>query len=163
MDNYLPQFTLAKGDPVPDFIAELDSEEQIQLSAIQAKWIVLFFYPKDDTPTCTKEACNIRDHHAQLIKEGCKVFGISPDGVKSHQRFKQKYQLPYPLIADKGSKIARAYQVWGLKKFMGRVVEGIHRSTFIIDGDKKLHQILYPVDASNHHEQILESIKNSKR
>lgn len=156
--DYLPHFDLLPGDKVPDFITTTQDGTEVQISKMPSDWIVLFFYPEDDTPTCTKEACNIRDHYSILKSKGILIYGISPNNHSSHHKFISKFQLPYDLLVDEDHKIASLYKVWSLKKFMGRVYEGIHRSTFIINKEKNLHQIIYPVDSANHTQQILKSI-----
>jgi peroxiredoxin Q/BCP len=160
IENYLPVFNLHKGDMAPDFVSRLEDGSSIHLYEVKAKWIVLFFYPQDDTPTCTKEACNIRDNYDDLSKVGCEIFGISPDNEKQHDKFITKYKLPFRLIVDEDHSIAESYHVWSLKKFMGMIYTGIHRTTYILNDKKEIHEIIYPVESARHHEQILESIQN---
>jgi len=117
---------------------------------------VLYFYPKDSTPGCTAQACNLRDNYDYLLKSGYVVLGISADGEKSHQRFIEKHGLPFPLIADKEKEIIKAYGVWGPKKFMGKTFDGILRTTFIIDGEGIIEEVIDKVNTKEHTKQILE-------
>lgn len=116
---------------------------------------VLYFYPKDDTPGCTKEACNIRDNYQKFLDAGYTVYGVSADDVASHQKFIEKYHLPFPLIADTDKNIIRAFDVWGKKQFMGKIHEGIIRTTFVIDENGMIADVITKVDVENHTEQIL--------
>ena len=156
--DYKPHFKLQIGDDAPDFKSVIQDGSNIHLKAIESKWIVLFFYPEDNTPTCTKEACNLRDNYNDLKLAGAKLFGISPDSETKHQKFIAKFDLPYDLIVDKDHAIADAYHVWGTKKFMGIVYDGIHRTTYILNKQHKIHKIIYPVESAIHHQQILETI-----
>lgn len=158
-DEYLPKFTLKPGDLAPDFTSRIQDGSPIQLHQLKADWIVLFFYPQDLTPTCTTEACNLRDHYGNLRKAGVMLLGISPDDEKKHLKFIAKHELPFDLVADENHEIASAFGVWSKKKFMGRVYDGIHRSTFILDRTFKVREIIYPVQSARHHEQILSIIK----
>ncbi|HRG69200.1 MAG TPA: thioredoxin-dependent thiol peroxidase [Saprospiraceae bacterium] len=156
--DFKPHFNLKIGDDAPDFKAVIQDGSEIHLKSIESKWIVLFFYPEDNTPTCTKEACNLRDNYDDLKLAGAKLFGISPDSESKHQKFIAKFDLPYDLIVDKNHEIANAYDVWGTKKFMGIVYDGIHRTTYILNHQHKISKIIYPVESANHHLQILETI-----
>ncbi|MFZ1423588.1 MAG: thioredoxin-dependent thiol peroxidase [Saprospiraceae bacterium] len=157
--DYKPQFKIQIGDTAVNFKTTIQDGSIIELNKIKSKWIVLFFYPEDNTPTCTKEACNLRDHF-EIIKDcGAIIFGISPDTEAKHQKFISKFSLPYDLIADVNHEISSAYGVWGTKKFMGLVFDGIHRSTIIINENHKIQDIIYPVVSATHHEQILQSIQ----
>ena len=160
MDNYLPKFKLKTGDLFPEFGLLNQHGKTVQLQDIVSKWLVIFFYPKDNTPTCTKEACNLRDHFAQLLSHDVHLLGMSSDTVKSHQKFIDKFQLPYDLLVDENNNLAKTLGVYSKKKFMGIVFQGIHRSTFILNSEKKIHEIIYPVVSAKHQEQILESISN---
>jgi peroxiredoxin Q/BCP len=160
VQDYKPNITLKKGDKAPAFRARIQDSSIIDLNELNAAWIVLFFYPQDNTPTCTKEACNIRDNYSDLKAMGTMIYGISPDSEKKHLHFISRYQLPYDLIADEGHKIASAYGVWGTKKLFGIIYDGIHRATFIINREHIIHEVIYPVVSATHHEQILNSIKN---
>jgi peroxiredoxin Q/BCP len=121
------------GDKAPIFSGVDQNDQTISLNTYKGKKVVLYFYPKDDTPGCTAQACNLRDNHDSLIKAGIQVIGVSADSVKSHVKFTEKYHLPFPLIADEDKEIIQQYGVWGEKKFMGKVYDGIHRTTFLID------------------------------
>lgn len=158
--DYKPHFTIKKGDKAPLISAKIQDGTVFDLDAINSKWIILFFYPADNTPTCTKEACNLRDNYSDLKAMGATIFGISPDSESKHQKFISKFSLPYDLIVDENHKIALEYGVWGPKKFMGLVFDGMHRTTFIIDNQHKIHEIIYPVISATHHDQIINSIKN---
>ncbi len=130
--------------------------EEISLSDYQGQKLVLYFYPKDNTPGCTAEACNLRDHYEQLEKEGYAILGVSPDSERKHQNFIKKYNLPFPLIADTDKKIANKYGVWGEKQMYGRTYEGIFRTTFLIDEEGKIEKVFKKVKTKAHAEQILE-------
>lgn len=122
------------------------------------KTTVLYFYPKDDTPGCTANACDFRDNYASLTKKGYTIVGVSPDNEKSHEKFKTKYELPFQLISDTDKSIAQAYEVWGKKKFMGKEYEGILRTTFVINGKGVIEKIISKVDTKNATKQLLEVI-----
>src|SRR5690606_29214571 len=124
---------LKEGDKAPDFTAKDQNGKDITLSDYQGKKVILYFYPKDNTPGCTMEACNFRDHYQDLQEKGFEVIGVSADTEKKHQNFINKFELPFTLIADTDRKVIDAYGVWGLKKFMGREFDGIHRETFVIN------------------------------
>ncbi|MDQ3141296.1 MAG: thioredoxin-dependent thiol peroxidase [Bacteroidota bacterium] len=157
-DEFSPKFKLHPGDPAPDFTTVDQHGNTVRLYDIPSKWIALFFYPEDNTPTCTKEACNLRDQFADFKKLDCTIFGISPDDEKSHQKFIHKFNLPYDLLVDTNHEIASTYNVWGRKKFMGREFDGIHRVSYILNSDKKVHKIIYPVVSAEHAEQIIHEI-----
>ena len=129
----------------------------VSLASFKGKKVVLYFYPKDNTPGCTAQACNLRDHYSELIEQGFQVIGISTDSVKSHKKFEQKFDLPFPLIADKDRKIVEMYGVWGEKKFMGRTFDGIHRTTFLIDEKGLIKNILLKPDTKNQTQQIFDT------
>jgi peroxiredoxin Q/BCP len=129
------------------------------LSAYAGKWVLLYFYPKDDTPGCTKEACAIRDAFPEFDAGKITVLGISPDSVKSHKKFEEKYKLPFTLLADEGANIARAYGVWGLKKFMGREYEGVMRMSFLISPDGTIAKVYEKVTPETHAAEVLEDLK----
>ena len=147
--------TLKTGDKAPAFTATDQNGNRVALEDFKGKKVVLYFYPKDDTPGCTAEACNLRDNHQQLLGQGYQVIGVSADPLKSHQKFSAKFNLPFPLIPDTERTIINAYGVWGPKKFMGRSYDGIHRVTFVIDKDGTIEQIITKVDTQNHTQQIL--------
>ncbi len=121
---------IAAGEKAPDFRGIDQNGNQISLSSLKGKKVVLYFYPKDDTPGCTAQACNLRDNYDVLLKKGFQVVGVSVDSVESHKKFETKFGLPFPLIADTDRKIVSQYGVWGEKKFMGRTFDGTHRTTF---------------------------------
>jgi peroxiredoxin Q/BCP len=143
------------GDKAPDFKATIEDGTTVQLSDYKGKKLILFFYPKDNTPTCTVEACNLRDHYADLTKKGYAVLGVSPDNEKKHVNFINKFELPYNLIADTDQTVMNAYGVWGPKKFMGREYDGVHRTTFVIDENGVIENIITKVKAKEHADQIL--------
>ena len=129
----------------------------VSLASFKGKKVVLYFYPKDNTPGCTAQACNLRDHYSELIEQGFQVIGISTDSVKSHKKFEQKFDLPFPLIADEDKSIVEMYGVWGEKKFMGRTFDGIHRTTFLIDEKGLIKNILLKPDTKNQTQQIFDT------
>ncbi|MBW6492207.1 MAG: thioredoxin-dependent thiol peroxidase [Lentimicrobium sp.] len=146
---------LSTGDKAPEFKGTDQSGKTLSLDQLKGSKVVLYFYPKDDTPGCTAEACSLRDNYDRMLKLGYKVMGVSPDSEKSHQKFAEKYELPFPLIADPDKNIIQAYGVWGKKKFMGREYEGVIRTTFIIDENGIISEIIEKVDTKKHAEQIL--------
>lgn len=148
--------SLKPGDKAPHFETVLHDGSPLDSRDLIGHDVILFFYPKDDTPTCTKEACNIRDNHTLLKKHGFKVFGVSGDSPRRHQNFIRKYDLNYPLISDKDNVIARQFDIYGEKKFMGRVFDAVHRTTFVIGKDWKIRQVIHPVLSGQHAEQIIE-------
>jgi len=147
---------LRKGDKAPEFTGKDQNGAEISLKNLRGKRVVLYFYPKDSTPGCTAQACNLRDNYDYLLKSGYVVLGISADGEKSHQRFIEKHGLPFPLIADKEKEIIKAYGVWGPRKFMGKTFDGILRTTFIIDGEGIIEEVIDKVNTKEHTKQILE-------
>ncbi|HNY07711.1 MAG TPA: thioredoxin-dependent thiol peroxidase [Bacteroidales bacterium] len=151
--------TLKIGDKAPEINAKDQNGILISLKDFIGKKVIVYFYPKDDTPGCTAEACNLRDNYEQLISTGFKIIGISADDEKKHQKFSDKYHLPFPLIPDTEKKIINAYGVWGPKKFMGRTFDGINRTTFVVSEDGKIEKIFSKVDTKNHTQQILEEYK----
>lgn len=146
------------GDKAPDFTAKDQNGNDISLSSFAGKVLVLYFYPKDDTPGCTAQACNLRDNYSELLKKGFKIVGISADSDLSHKNFADKYNLPFPLIADPDKKIIKDYGVWGEKKMYGRTYEGIFRTTFIISEEGKIAKIIDKVKTKDHSRQIFESL-----
>ena len=148
---------LEVGALAPDFTAETDSGP-VTLSKLRGKKVVLYFYPKDNTPGCTTEACDFRDHHGKLVKKGVVVLGVSPDSVKSHQGFKTKHALPFALVADPDKKIANLYGVFREKNMYGKKVLGIVRSTFVIGADGKLVAIHDKVKVAGHVAAILAAL-----
>ncbi len=147
--------TLKLGDLAPQFSGKDQNGNVISLNDLKGKKVVLYFYPKDSTPGCTAQACNLRDNYNVLIEKGYFVIGVSADNQKSHQKFVEKHSLPFPLIADTEKEIIKSYGVWGPKKFMGRTFDGIHRTTFVIGEDGKIIEVIGKVDTKEHTKQIL--------
>ncbi len=151
---------LKAGDRAPGFTGKDQNGNEISLNSLSGNKVILYFYPKDDTPGCTAEACNLRDHYTGLKDKGFKVIGVSADSEKSHQKFKNKYNLPFNLIADTEKTILKAYGAWGEKSMYGKKYEGVLRKTFIIDENGIIIKIFEKVDTKNHTEQILEALKH---
>ncbi len=147
---------LKTGDKAPDFEGVNQDSQIVNLKMFSGKKLIIFFYPKDNTPGCTAQACNLRDNYSELVNSGYEVIGVSGDSVKSHQKFIAKQKLPYSLIADTEKVMLNAYGVWGEKKFMGRTYDGIHRTTFIIDENGFISDIITKVKTKAHFEQIAE-------
>lgn len=147
--------TLKAGDKAPDFQAEDQDGNIVKLSDFNGKKLVLFFYPKASTPGCTAQACNLRDNWSSFEKKGYEIIGVSADSKKRQQNFKDKYKLPFPLLADEDRAVINAFGVWGPKKFMGKEYDGIHRTTFIIDENGKIEEVIGKVDTKEHTAQIL--------
>jgi peroxiredoxin Q/BCP len=150
---------IQEGRKAPDF--ELESVEggQVQLKQLRGQPVVLYFYPKDDTPGCTKEACAFQDNLAKLKRRGAVVLGVSPDSVESHQRFREKYALRFPLLADPDKKVAAKYGAWGEKVMYGRKVTGMIRSTFVIDAEGTVRKVFPRVRVDGHAEKVLEALE----
>jgi thioredoxin-dependent peroxiredoxin len=146
---------LQEGEKAPAFTGVDQDGNKISLSDFKGQKVVLFFYPEDDTPTCTVQACNLRDNYSLLTKNGFKVIGISPDDVKSHQKFKEKFSLPFTLIADPDHKIIDKYRVWGQKKLYGREYMGLHRTTFVVNEKGIISKIFLRPRNKAHAEEIL--------
>ena len=146
------------GDTAPDFTANNQDGKSISLKELKGKKVILYFYPKDDTPGCTAEACNLRDNYNELIKHGFEVIGVSPDGEQSHTKFKSKYDLPFNLVADPGKSILKSYGAWGKKKMYGKEYEGVLRTTYVINEDGIIEKVIPKVDTNNHTKQILEEL-----
>ena len=149
--------SLNVGDKAPDFVALNEFGQSISLSDFLGKKVVLYFYPKDMTPGCTAESCNLGENYSLLQENGFIVLGVSPDSSKSHQKFIDKYNLPFSLIADEDKAVIKAFGVWGPKKFMGKEYDGVHRTTFIIDEDGVIEKVFSKVKTKDHTNQILES------
>lgn len=147
--------TLEKGQKAPTLSGKDQNGNDINLEQFKGKKVVLYFYPKDDTPGCTAEACNLRDNYEELQKNGYEVIGVSTDNEKSHQKFITKYDLPFSLIADTDKKFAEAFGVYGLKKFMGKEYMGVNRTTFLINEEGIIDNVFSKVDTKNHTAQIL--------
>lgn len=146
---------LKVGDKAPNFEGLDQNGNRITMDDFEGQKIALYFYPKDNTPGCTKQACNLRDNYTEFQSNNYAVVGVSADSTTSHKKFEQKYNLPFPLIADTDKKIINAYGVWGEKKFMGRKFDGIHRVTFIIDENRNIENIIDRVKTKDHTAQIL--------
>lgn len=151
------QTSLQVGEKAPFFKVKDQDGKIISLDDFKGKKLVLFFYPKDDTPGCTAEACNLRDNYSELKKKGYSILGISANDEKSHQKFIKKHSLPFPLLADTDKKMCNDYEVWGEKSMYGKIFEGVVRTTFVIDEKGKIEKLITKVDTENHTQQILEN------
>ncbi|HMI99106.1 MAG TPA: thioredoxin-dependent thiol peroxidase [Gaiellaceae bacterium] len=149
---------IEEGKPAPDFEAMTDTGERVKLSDFRGKAVVLYFYPKDDTPGCTLQACGFRDTIAEFDRRGAVVLGVSPDDVASHVRFKEKYEIPFVLLADPEHTVAEQYGVWGEKNYAGRKYMGISRTTFVIDAKGNLVKTMHNVKPDGHPQQVLEAL-----
>src|SRR5579875_3559827 len=149
--------TLKEGDKAPAFAAKDQNDRDISLNMFRGKKVVLYFYPKDDTPGCTAQACNLRDNYSELIKQGYVVIGVSADDVNSHKKFGTKFNLPFPLVADDKQVISQEYGVWGEKQMFGKKFMGIIRTTFLIDEEGKIKKIIDKPDTEHHAEQVMEA------
>ena len=149
---------LKVGDKAPEFSLPSDSGETVKLSDFRGKKVVLYFYPKDDTKGCTIEACELRDRTPEIEERDAVVLGVSPDGVKSHRKFKNKYDLPFALLADEDHTVADAYGAWGEKKMYGRTYEGILRRTFIIDEEGRIERAFEKVRPKGHGDEVVEAL-----
>jgi len=150
---------LKEGDPAPLFTGKDQNGNEISLSKLKGKKVILYFYPKDNTPGCTAEACNLRDNYSGLKSKGFEVIGVSADNEKSHINFIGKYNLPFNLITDPEKSILKAYDAWGKKSLYGKIFNGILRKTFVIDEKGIIIKILDKVDTRNHSQQIMEALK----
>ena len=146
---------LKVGDKVPEFSAKDQDGNTINLSDYKGKKLVVFFYPKANTPGCTAEACNLRDNYKELQDQGFELLGVSADSEKKQSNFKNKYEFPFPLLADEDHTVINTFGVWGPKKFMGKEYDGIHRTTFVIDGDGVVENVIEKVKTKDHAAQIL--------
>ncbi len=147
--------TLKAGDKAPQFSAKDQDGNVHRLEDYKGKKLVVFFYPKASTPGCTAEACNLRDNWENFKEKGYAILGVSADSPKRQQNFKEKYELPFPLLADEDKEVINAFGVWGPKKFMGKEYEGIHRTTFVIDEEGKIYDVISKVKTKEHADQIL--------
>jgi len=154
-----PQLKLKEGDNAPLFSAVTQAGLRVALADFRGQYVVLYFYPRDDTPGCTKEACGFRDAFADFKKKGAVVLGVSIDSPKSHTKFVQKYQLPFELLADEDKQIVEAYGVWGQKSFMGRKYQGTHRVTFLIGPDGRIKKIWPAVKPAEHAAEVLAALR----
>ncbi|SIQ74635.1 thioredoxin-dependent thiol peroxidase [Maribacter ulvicola] len=148
--------TLKVGDKVPSFSAKDQDGNTVKLEDYAGKKLIVFFYPKASTPGCTAEACNLRDNYKELQSEGYELLGVSADSEKRQTNFRNKYEFPFPLVADEDHTVINAFGVWGLKKFMGREYDGIHRKTFVVDGDGIVTKVIDKVKTKDHAAQLLD-------
>jgi thioredoxin-dependent peroxiredoxin len=151
-----PFSNLKAGAAMPAFTGVDQNGASIASKNYKGKKLIIYFYPKDNTPTCTVQACNLRDNYAVLLKKGFSIIGLSTDPVKSHKKFEEKYELPFTLIADEDHSIAEKFGVWGKKQFMGKVYDGIHRTTFLVGENGKIKNIIIKPDTKNHTQEILD-------
>lgn len=149
-----------EGATAPAFKTTNTDGESVSLKDLRGQKVVLYFYPKDDTPGCTKEACSFRDAYSKFKKRGITILGVSPDSEKAHQKFTAKYKLPFTLLADTDHSIADAYGVYGEKKFMGRTYLGVHRTTFLIDEKGKIKKVFEKVKPEDHADEVLEAFSD---
>jgi peroxiredoxin Q/BCP len=149
---------ISAGIPAPEFMLQDDTGTSRKLSDYRGRNVILYFYPKDDTPGCTKEACNFRDDYSAYEKAGVVILGVSPDDVKSHAKFKEKFQLQFPLLADVGHQVCDLYGVWGPKKFMGKSYEGVLRTTFLIDENGNILKVFENVRPAEHSAELLSAL-----
>jgi thioredoxin-dependent peroxiredoxin len=151
---------IVAGIQAPEFSLLDDSKVMRRLSDFRGRPVVLYFYPKDDTPGCTTEACNFRDDYSAYVTADIVVLGVSPDSVQSHEKFKKKFSLPFPLLADEEHKVCDLYGVWGPKKFIGRDYEGVLRTTFLIDSNGRVAKVFENVRPSEHSTEVLDAVKS---
>ena len=149
---------IEEGKPAPDFELATDTGERVKLSDYRGQAVVLYFYPKDDTPGCTVEACGFRDSYDDFVKRGAVVLGVSPDDEASHVKFKDKFSLPFTLLADPEHAVADQYGVWGEKKFAGKTYFGVNRTTFLIDADGNVAKVMKNVKPDGHPQQVLAAL-----
>jgi peroxiredoxin Q/BCP len=146
---------LEEGTQAPDFTLPDENGTEVSLSQFRGKKVVIYFYPKDDTPGCTKEACNFRDNYDAILEKGAVVLGVSADSQKSHQKFKSKYELPFFLLSDPDKAMIQEYGAWGEKKMYGKTYEGVIRSTYVIDEDGKIAKVFPTVKPAEHGAEVL--------
>jgi peroxiredoxin Q/BCP len=151
---------VAEGKPAPDFTLPSDSGEAVTLSSLKGSPVVLYFYPRDDTPGCTAQACAIRDAWEKFQQAGAVVLGVSPDGEASHATFKEKYDLPFTLLADTSHDVAEEYGVWGEKSYAGKTYMGVDRSTFVIDAEGNVAKVFRKVKPDEHADQVLAALRS---
>jgi thioredoxin-dependent peroxiredoxin len=149
-----------EGKPAPDFELTSENGEKVRLSELRGRQVVLYFYPKDDTPGCTAQACGIRDVYGEFERAGAVVLGVSPDDERSHVKFKEKYDLPFTLLADPNHEVADEYGVWGEKKYMGRTYHGVSRSTFVIGEDGNVKRVMHKVKPATHADEVLATLRS---
>jgi peroxiredoxin Q/BCP len=153
------ELRLKVGDPAPDFTAPTQTGEEVTLSALRGRWVVLYFYPRDNTPGCTVEACGFRDAWETLQARGVTVLGVSTDSVKSHERFARLFKLPFPLVADPDKQVVTAYGAYAEKSFIGRIGLGTHRVTFLIAPDGRIAEIWPQVKTRGHAAEVLAAVE----
>jgi peroxiredoxin Q/BCP len=149
---------VVEGEPAPEFTLTSDAGEEVALSSLRGRPVVLYFYPKDDTTGCTAQACGIRDAYAEFERAGAVVLGVSPDSVASHVKFRAKYDLPFTLLADPDHEVAELYGVWGEKTYMGRTYMGVSRSTFVIGPDGTIEKAFHKVKPATHADDVLAAL-----
>lgn len=149
---------VVEGKPAPDFTLTSDSGEAVTLSSFRGRPVILYFYPKDDTPGCTAQACGIRDVYGEFERAGAVVLGVSPDDEASHVKFKEKYGLPFTLLADADHAVAEQYGVWGEKSYAGRTYMGVNRSTFVIAADGTVAKVMHNVKPATHADDVLAAL-----
>ena len=149
---------VAEGSPAPNFTLTSDSGEQVSLESFRGQPVVLYFYPRDDTPGCTAQACGSRDNYDDFEERGAVVLGVSPDEETAHVKFKQKYGLPFTLLADPEHTVSELYGVWGERNYMGRTYMGVERSTFLIDSEGRVSKVMRKVKPDTHVEQVLQAL-----
>jgi peroxiredoxin Q/BCP len=149
---------VSEGKPAPDFTATSDAGERVSLSDFRGRPVVLYFYPKDDTPGCTAQACGIRDAYAEFERAGAVVLGVSPDDAASHAKFRDKYDLPFTLLADPEHEVAERYGTWGEKRYMGRTYWGVSRTTFLVAPDGTVAKVLQDVKPDRHADDVLTAL-----
>jgi peroxiredoxin Q/BCP len=150
-----------EGEPAPDFELASDSGERVRLSDLRGRTVVLYFYPRDDTPGCAKQACGLRDVYGELQERGATVLGVSPDTEASHAKFREKYGLPFPLLADPDHEVAELYDVWVEKTMYGKTSMGIKRSTFVIDAEGNVAKAMLGVKPDDHADRVLAALPES--
>jgi thioredoxin-dependent peroxiredoxin len=151
---------ISEGEPAPDFELTSDTGETVKLSELRGKPVVLYFYPRDDTPGCTTQACGIRDAYGEFERAGAVVLGVSPDDERSHVKFREKYGLPFTLLADTDHAVAERYGVWGEKKYLGKSYLGVNRSTFVIDADGNVQKVMHGVKPATHADDVLAVLRS---
>jgi len=149
---------ITEGDQAPDFTLRSDAGEEVTLSSYRGRPVVLYFYPKDDTPGCTTQACGIRDAYGDFERAGAVVLGVSPDNERSHLKFRQKYELPFTLLSDTEHEVADRYGVWGEKKFRGKKYMGVSRTTFVIDESGRVKKVFEKVTPATHADDVLAAV-----
>jgi peroxiredoxin Q/BCP len=147
-----------EGDQAPDFTLQSDAGTDVTLSSLRGRPVVLYFYPRDDTPGCTAQACGIRDAYGEFQRAGAVVLGVSPDDESSHGKFRKKYELPFTLLADTDHSVSEQYGVWGEKKFAGKSYMGVKRSTFVIDADGTVKTVMHDVKPATHADEVLAAL-----